>query len=105
MLAATEKHLFAGWGRVFHWREFRPLVRPVTKRLLGRLSASAPKVGFAFLYLNRIGGGLRDFRGFGHGGVPYEGQLVNKLSVTPASANIAFDTSKLLLKKSSFPFG
>lgn len=74
LFTAAEEHLFAVFCRVLHRVKAAALVRAVTERLIGRLSAGAPEIGFSCLNLNRVGRGSGDFGGVSHGVQPFRVQ-------------------------------
>lgn len=67
VLAAAEKHLFIRLGGEFYRRDAGVFVAAIAKGLFGRFAASAPKVGFAGLNLDWVGGFLGDDGGVCHG--------------------------------------
>ena len=80
-LAAAEKELFISLSGKFDWRNARPFVRAITKRLFSAFATGAPEICFAGFYLDRQRGFLGD-NGISHILGPRKGLVLRLVAVT-----------------------
>ena len=66
LLAATQERSFCGICGELDRGHGCGLMRAIAERLIGRMTAGAPEIGFAFLQFDLVGGSLGDVGGVGH---------------------------------------